>query len=1457
MDMQQEGQATEGVAIIGMAGRFPGAATIEAFWQNISAGREAVERIAPEEDRLLQRNPSLATNPQYIPAGAFLEDVDRFDAPFFGYTAREATLLDPQQRLFLECAWEALERSGYDAQAFEGRIGIYAGAGMNTYLLEHLYPHPELLESIGGFQMMLSNEKDFLATRAAYKLNLRGPAITVQTACSTSLVAVALAFQSLMNYQCDMALAGGVSLLSLEKGGYLYEQGGIASPDGHCRAFDADARGTVGGNGLGIVVLKRLEDALAAGDHITAIIRGVAINNDGGEKMGYTTPSLEGQVEVITEALGVANVEPESISYIEAHGTGTFIGDPIEVAALTRAFRQQTERLGFCALGSVKTNIGHLDVASGIAGLIKTCLALEHKMLPPSLHFAHPNPEINFPESPFYVNTRLQPWPAGPVPRRAGVSSFGIGGTNVHVVLEEAPARPSIPLDRRAQLLVLSAKTPSALEKVTERLAAFLHDHSDVSLADIACTLQMGRRAQNCRRIVAGTSHEEILRQLQGSASGNVITAVKTHQRPSLVFLYPGQGAQYVHMGRQLYEDEPVYRQWVDQCAVFLTPILGFDVRTLLFPATGQEQSATERINQTDMTQVTLFITEYAMTRLLMTYGIQPDAMIGHSLGEYVAACIAGVITLEDALSLVAARGRLMQSMQPGAMVSVAASEERLRDLMNEELSISVIFGSTLCVVGGSLPAVQAFTETLTREGLEYRQLHTSHAFHSPMMEPMLQPFQQTVQRVERRPPAIPYISCTTGTWITAENIMDDGYWARHVRQTVRIADGMQELLKQPERVFIEVGPSQMLKALLRQISQETARILVTVTAMRHPLDTQSDRMVMLMALGKLWLTGVAVHFAALHQEQVRRVQLPTYPFERQRYWVEAGRPSVTTATSAVLNGFEEEALKGEEPQLRATLLNAYVAPESETERRVTAIWQEFLGGSEIGINDNFFELGGDSLLAIGLIARLRETFQLELSERLLYENQTIAALSAQIDQTTQRLDRISIVPRNQPLLASWFQERAWVRDHLHPAEANKSNLATGWQLNGKLDQQHFVQCWNTIVARHEMLRTIFVEKEGQVYQVIVPSLQVSIPLIDLTTLPEKQRMPALLTHAAAQEKMPFDLQQAPLWRMCLYEIAPERYGWILIVHQSVLDGASITLIQQELSLLLSSQARGEEPVLSPLAVQFADVVAWERRHWQKGTFEPHIAYWRERFAHRLQPLELPTSRTRISEYAPGETWAWHLSPALTDQIKALAQEQGATFFMVMLAAFQMFASCLSGQEDILIETSLVNRNRAELQAFIAPLANLVTLVTNFAGDPSLRDGIERTKATVLGALAYRDLPFAKVLEICLPDYYRSYERLGRVFMVQYPVDQDVHLLPDLVLGERLSFRKATFDIYISVVDYGATAGISWEYDTHLFDSATIARMANGYTQFLETLVATPGRHLSELVFSEHIKVLS
>ena len=887
MSTIREEDVLEGVAIIGMAGRFPGAKNIEEFWQNLCHGVESITILSPEEDRAAAIDPTLRDNPNYVPAGAFLDDVDLFDASFFGYNAWEAQVMDPQHRLFLECAWEALERAGYDAHQYTGRIGAYAGNGMNIYLLEHLYPNRDLLGSVDSF--LIDNEKDFLASRVAYKLGLKGPAITVQTACSTSLVAVSLAYQSLQSYQCDMALAGGVALLGLEKGGYVYEQGGNASLDGHCRAFDAEACGTVGGNGLGVVVLKRLEDALADGDQVYAVIRGAAINNDGDIKMGYTAPSVEGQAEVIAEALALAGIEPDTIGYIETHGTGTYVGDPIEIAALTKAFHSRTDRKGFCAIGSVKTNIGHLAAAGGVVGLIKACLALKHKVLPPSLNFTRPNPQIDFANSPFYVNTKLADWPDGPTPRRAGVSSFGIGGTNTHVVLEEPPSVEESSESGCPELLVLSAKTSSALEATTNNLVAYLRTQPDIPLADVAYTLQIGRRAMSHRRMLVCETREDAIASLEARNPRKIFSAIKEPADKSLVFLFPDQGAQYVNMGKQLYETEPVYCECVDDCAERLLPYLGIDLRTLLFPEESQELAATEQLNQTAIAQSALFVTEYALVRLLEACDVRPGAMIGHTLGEYVAACVAGVMSLEDALLLVAERGRLMQAMPKESMLSISASEEVVQDMLGDELSLVVVFDSSLCVVGGPDQALATLTEQLAGEGIEHSHLHTSHAFHSSMLDPILEPFRQVARNITLHPPRIPYISCVTGTWIKDEEVLDPDYWVKHLRQTVRFADGLYTLLAEPGRVLAEVGPAHMLKALLRQMPHDAASSLVSVPTMRHPLDTQSDLVVLRNSLGKLWLTGIEVDFSALHARQRRRrVVLPTYPFERRRFWIEA-----------------------------------------------------------------------------------------------------------------------------------------------------------------------------------------------------------------------------------------------------------------------------------------------------------------------------------------------------------------------------------------------------------------------------------------------------------------------------------------------------------------------------------------------------------------------------------------
>ncbi|MBE9004880.1 SDR family NAD(P)-dependent oxidoreductase [Fortiea sp. LEGE XX443] len=875
----------ENIAIIGVAGRFPGAKNITEFWLNLCDGVEAISQFSDEELIAEGIDISLLKNHNYIKAGAVLEDSDLFDAGFFGFNPKEAEMTDPQHRLFLECAWEVLENAGYDVQRCNSRIGVYAGASLNNYLPLKL--NIDQIGSANSFQKLIGNDKDFLSTRVSYKLNLTGPSLTIQTACSTSLVATALACQSLLNYQCDMALAGGASIRVPQKTGYLHQEGGILSPDGHCRAFDAKARGTIIGNGVGVVLLKRLSDAIADGDHIYAVIKGSAINNDGSGKVGYTAPSVNGQAEAIAEAIALADIEAETISYIETHGTGTALGDPIEISALTNVFRAETEKKGFCAIGSVKTNIGHLDAAAGVTGLIKTALALHHKLIPPSLNFERPNPEIDFANSPFYVNTKLTEWNATSTPRRAGVSSLGIGGTNAHVVLEEAASVMKVQKQNRDyQLLVLSAKTDSALETATNNLAQHLRQHPDLNLADVAYTLQVGRGVFNYRRAVVCQSTQEAINALENIDPQQVLTHFEEPIQRSITFMFPGQGAQYVDMGRELYQTELTFREEVDRCCVLLEPHLGLDLRSLIYPQES-EKAATEQLKQTQFAQPALFVIEYALAQLWMSWDISPQAMIGHSIGEYVAACLAGVMSLENALTLVAVRGRLMQQMSTGAMLSVSASAAEIQTFLNEDLALAASNAPSLCVVSGSHDAVDKIAEKLTEKGVECRRLHTSHAFHSYMMEPMLEPFMAELKKVKLNPPEISFISNLTGTWITAQQATSPDYWAQHLRQTVQFSDGLSVLLQETERILLEVGPGRTLCTLVKQHAQQAAGQVV-LPSLRHPQEEKSDVNFLLNILSRLWLTGVEINWSGFYTyEQRNRVPLPTYPFERQRYWIE------------------------------------------------------------------------------------------------------------------------------------------------------------------------------------------------------------------------------------------------------------------------------------------------------------------------------------------------------------------------------------------------------------------------------------------------------------------------------------------------------------------------------------------------------------------------------------------
>ncbi len=973
----------EGIAVIGMACRFPGAPTVEKFWENLRNGVESILRLTDKELDALGVPPEIYGSPNYVKASSTIEGGGLFDAGFFGYAPREAEKLDPQHRLFLECGWLALENAGCDPSSYGGSIGVFAGSGPNYYG-GNRSDGEDCRDVVETYRRELGNEKDYLSTRLSYKLDLRGPSLTVQTACSTSLAAAHLAVQNLLTGQCDVALAGGVSFNARNKGGYFYQEGMIPSPDGHCRAFDAGAKGTVVGQGVGIVVLKRLSDALADGDTIHAVIRASAMNNDGAARVGFTAPGLDGQSAVITAALDKAGVSPEDIGYIEAHGTGTPLGDPIEIKALTRVYRRHTDKKGFCAIGSVKTNIGHLDAAAGVAGLIKTVLILEHGEIPPSLHFETPNPELELESSPFFVSTKLGAWPDGGSSRLAGLSSFGLGGTNVHMIIESPPEAGSSTPARPKHLLVLSAKTAGALDGATAALAGHLAAHPDIDIADTAYTLQTGRKAFDHRRTVVCGDAAGAVKALTSGQAGGTASAVIEKGRREVAFMFSGQGSQYAGMGRGLYEEEKVFREAFDRCSELLAGELPDDLRRLVFPEAESTEESEERLKQTSLAQPALFAMEYALAELWMSWGIRPQAMIGHSIGEYTAACLAGVFPLADALKLVAARGRLMQTMPPGAMLSVPLSPGDLKPWLNEELDLAVINGPALCVVSGTEEAVGKLGAVLDEKGIASRRVRTSHAFHSRMMGPILAPFRVLVEKAGPRAPKIPFISNVSGTWITPEEAADPGYWTTHLRRTVDFSGGIGTLLEEPGRVLLEVGPGRALATMASGRPDRKKGHLV-ISSSRHVQEQQPDGTVLLETLAALWRSGVSVDWEAYHQGTKRRkLPLPGYAFERELYWIDSPCPRTAGGEKRTgkVRGHDATSAASRRVPSQAATAGGMVksgslrsAPGTRTEEVLTGLWQEVLGAKDIGPDDDFFELGGHSLVAVTLLTNIEKVF--------------------------------------------------------------------------------------------------------------------------------------------------------------------------------------------------------------------------------------------------------------------------------------------------------------------------------------------------------------------------------------------------------------------------------------------------------------------------------------------------
>ena len=884
------------IAIIGMAAHLPGAASVTAFWDNLRAGRSAIRQLSAEELEAAGESPARMRAANYVPYAAPLDGFADFDPDAFGFSPKEAAILDPQHRQFLEVAWEAFEHAGHPPRGFPGPVGVFAGCGMGSYFYFNLCSNPHLVEDVGMFLLRhTGNDKDFLSTRVSHIFDLHGPSVNVQTACSTSLVAVHYAVQALLTGECDMALAGGVTIELPQGRGYLFRENEILSPDGECHAFDHRAQGTVFGSGAGAVVLRRLEDALADGDQIFAVIRGSAINNDGAQKAGYLAPSVEGQAKAVAEAHMVAGVAPESISYIECHGTGTYLGDPIEVAALTQAF--DSDQRGFCRIGSVKTNIGHLDTAAGVASLIKVASALHHRELPPSLGYEAPNPAIDFVGSPFLVNDRLTPWQAE-APLRAGVNSLGVGGTNAHVVLEEAPAvAASEDSDWPFQILTLSAKSKAALNDAARNLAAHLEANPDQPLADVAFTLKEGRMAFDQRRVVVAETHEEAATLLREDAPRRVFTHTALDQ-PDVAFMFPGGGAQYAGMARDLYETEPVFSEWMDRGLAYLEPKLDYDIRALWLPEPGGEAAANEVLKRPSVQLPLILITEVALAQMFMGWGVSPSVLVGHSMGENTAACLAGVMSFEDCIGLVLLRGQLFDTVPAGGMLSVPLSLDALQPYLGAEHDIASLNAPELTVISGPQAALDDLEAALRADEITPQRVAIDIAAHSRMLEPILARFGDYLRSIPLHKPQIPIISNRTGVELTPEQATDPDYWVQHLRNTVRFGDCITTLSVRKDRIYLEMGPGKALSSLARMNGAVAGQQVLS--ALRHPDEDIADDLYHLGVLARVWALGGSFDWGQIWgQARRRRVSLPTYPFQRSRFFIDPGQ-SAQTETPAL-----------------------------------------------------------------------------------------------------------------------------------------------------------------------------------------------------------------------------------------------------------------------------------------------------------------------------------------------------------------------------------------------------------------------------------------------------------------------------------------------------------------------------------------------------------------------------
>ncbi|MBL6448223.1 amino acid adenylation domain-containing protein [Fulvivirga sp. 29W222] len=1418
------------IAIIGMSGRFPGANNIDDFWANLRDGVESVTFFTDDELREAGEDIDNINDPAYVKASAYLKDKEYFDAQFFNYRPDEARIMDPQTRLFHECVWEALEDAACNPEDTKNKIGLFAGssANINWQVYSQLINQKGLVDPFTATQL---SSPRFMSSRISYCLNLRGPAVYMDTACSTSLVAIHEACKSLLTMDCNVAVAGGITITNKFKKGYKYQEGMIYSKDGHCRTFDVDASGTIGGEGAAVVVLKTLKNALRDKDNIYAIIKGSGINNDGRQKVGYTAPSVDGQTEAIMRAQKWAKVEPESISLIEAHGTATELGDPIEIEALNRTFGKSKDQ--YCAIGSVKSNFGHLDAAAGASGLIKAALALKNRQIPPTLNYSKPNPKIDFTGSPFYINTGLKEWKSEKYPLRAGVSSFGIGGTNAHVILEEAPEREESSHSRSHQLLLISGKTPEALNRNIENLANYIREDRGIKLADIAYTLQTGRTHLEHRQAFVCQNSEDAVHQLTSKKdTASFINKPQSTQ----VFMFSGQGSQYANMCKGLYEAEEDFKIEADTCFDLIRKKFGKDLKAILF-----ETNVAQEINNTEYAQPILFITEYALAKLLIKWGIKPDVMIGHSIGEYVAACLSGVFTLEDTLSLVVKRGELMQRMQAGVMLSISLDEKTLKPLIDEhkKISLAAVNSSELCVVSGTADAIDSFAAKLNALGYKNRSIHTSHAFHSYMMDPMLEEYGAELDKVVISEPQIPFISNLTGEKATHGLISSAQYWLDHLRYTVNFSMGIEGLLKSGHTCFLEIGPGNALGTFVRS-NQERKKHHKVVNLVRPPKETCHDMEYLLAGLGELWKIGIAPDWSSFYEKELRlKVSLPPYGFDKVKYPVAVDAYEMITAKLSQgdkdFNSFDLEPVE----EVKSEIENHTLTP---TEKEVLTLWCNFFGKSDIEVEDDFFEVGGDSLKALTMIGRIHQVLNVEIRLNDFFQHPTVARLSQLIDETRRNQPEGGThdyrpIPRaieKDGYALSSAQKRLYFL-HKFDSESLAYNLPQAFEVLGEIDRDKLTNTFNQLALRHESLRTFVEVANGQPAQKISDSVDVEIEYFE-----SNEAGVASIIEAFVR---PFDLSQEPLFRVGLIKTGQEKHILMVDIHHMVSDGVSFSILIEDFMKLYN----GADLPLPQL--QYKDYAEWQQSDEQQEQAILHKEFWLKQYQEEVHPLNLPEDFQRpVIKSFEGAVENFELDTHVTGQLKTIADQSGTTMYMMLLAVYNVLLAKLSSQTDVVVGTPTAGRQHSDVERIIGMFVNTLPLRNAPHGDMSFKEFLTDVSDRTLACFDHQSYPYEELIDELHLARDTSHNPLFDV-MFSYRTDQaSEHEIPGLTLrpydkGQVLS----QFDITLFAIDKRDSLSLSLEYCTALFKPETIERFISYFNQIVSTILADVNIRLSDI----------